>query len=194
MGGFCLASAGKCCSSNGEECLPATHPALVETPDLEQFSAKELHEATARAVPQHRCCDWLRRPASQTVQRKAFDLARSSRLFWLLGLCSLLLLSLYACFCERNWHMFSTNVLSNPFLSSETVLQDTSSKFILLSTWFVLHSGCITVTILPQPTFYMPTNACCAVYISWVPYSAYSTTLENRWKKMKPREKSINTM
>ena len=71
--------------------------------------------AESGAVPQHRCFDWLRRPASQTVQRKAFDLARPSRLFWHLGLCSLLLLSLYACFCERNWHMFSTNVLSNLF-------------------------------------------------------------------------------
>ena len=42
-----------------------------------------------------------------------------------------LLLSLFACFCERNWHMFSTSVLISPFLGSENSISGHLLKPIL---------------------------------------------------------------
>ena len=51
-------------------------------------------------------------------------------------------LSLYACVCERTWHMFSTSVLTSPFSRSENNI---SGHLLILfcptiSTWFVFHS------------------------------------------------------
>ena len=71
-----------------------------------------------------------------------------------------LLLSLFACFCERNWHMFSTSVLISPFLGSENSISGHLLKPILplylLDLYFTTFS--MTVTVLPQHTFHMVTR------------------------------------
>ena len=49
----------------------------------------------------------------------------------LLGFCSFLLLTLYACFSARNWHMISTSVLTGPFSSPENRISGHLLKFVL---------------------------------------------------------------
>ena len=112
------------------------------------------------------------------------------RLLWLLGFCcccvfmvfvafgffalwgcfGFLLLSLYACVCERNLHSFSARVLTCPFESSENRISGHLLKlfsnciYILYCIWVVFHNGCMAVTILSQLVFHIALqDAYCAV-------------------------------